>query len=98
MGQSNINLAALIGSRICHDLISPIGAINNGLELLGMSGGNSSPEMDLIQESVGNASARIRATQATLGSPIRRPVVKVLAMPARGSGSFGPRLARQESR
>ncbi|MEX0370774.1 MAG: histidine phosphotransferase, partial [Tateyamaria sp.] len=37
MGQSNINLAALIGSRICHDLISPIGAINNGLELLGMS-------------------------------------------------------------
>ena len=27
MGQSNHNLASLIGSRICHDLISPIGAI-----------------------------------------------------------------------
>ena len=60
MGQSNINLAALIGSRICHDLISPIGAINNGLELLGMSDAREGPELELISESVGNASARIR--------------------------------------
>lgn len=68
MGHSNINLAALIGSRICHDLISPIGAINNGLELLGMSGGNSGPEMDLIHESVGNASARIRFFRIAFGA------------------------------
>ena len=34
MWQSNHNLASLIGSRICHDLISPIGAIQNGVELL----------------------------------------------------------------
>ncbi|MEP3017383.1 MAG: histidine phosphotransferase, partial [Tateyamaria sp.] len=60
MGQSNVNLGALIGSRICHDLISPIGAINNGLELLGMSNEREGPELDLISESVGNASARIR--------------------------------------
>ena len=38
MDQFNIDLPALIGSRICHDLISPIGAINNGLELLEMAG------------------------------------------------------------
>ena len=38
MAQTELDLAALISSRICHDLISPIGAINNGLELLGMSG------------------------------------------------------------
>lgn len=68
MGQSNINLAALIGSRICHDLISPIGAINNGLELLGMSGGTPGPEIDLIQESVGNASARIRFFRIAFGA------------------------------
>ncbi|MDW4496545.1 histidine phosphotransferase family protein [Sulfitobacter sp. D35] len=67
MGQSNISLAALIGSRICHDLISPIGAINNGLELLGMSGGTPGPEMELIQESVGNASARIRFFRIAFG-------------------------------
>ncbi|WP_299961760.1 histidine phosphotransferase family protein [uncultured Roseobacter sp.] len=68
MGHSNVNLAALIGSRICHDLISPIGAINNGLELLGMSGGTAGPELDLIQESVGNASARIRFFRIAFGA------------------------------
>ena len=68
MGQSNINLSALIGSRICHDLISPIGAINNGLELLDMSGRTSGPELDLIQESVGNASARIRFFRIAFGA------------------------------
>lgn len=68
MGQSSVNLAALIGSRICHDLISPIGAINNGLELLSMSGGPANAEMDLIQESVGNASARIRFFRIAYGA------------------------------
>ena len=56
---TNADLAALIGSRICHDLISPIGAITNGLELLTMSGGPSGPEMELIADSAGNAGARI---------------------------------------
>ena len=68
MDSSHVNLSALIGSRICHDLISPIGAINNGLELLGMSGDQSGPEMDLIQESVGNASARIRYFRVAFGA------------------------------
>lgn len=89
MGQSNINLAALIGSRICHDLISPIGAINNGLELLGMSDAREGPELDLISESVGNASARIRffriaygaASEQSLG---RAEVVSILADSMRG--------------
>ncbi len=64
----NTNLAALIGSRICHDLISPIGAINNGLELLNMSGGHTGPEMGLIGESVDNASARIRFFRIAFGA------------------------------
>ena len=34
MNNLNLTLSNLIGSRICHDLISPIGAINNGLELI----------------------------------------------------------------
>jgi len=38
MGEQNLHFSALVGSRICHDLISPIGAINNGMELLSMSG------------------------------------------------------------
>ena len=31
---STPDLAALLCSRVCHDIISPVGAINNGLELL----------------------------------------------------------------
>ena len=47
-------IAALIASRICHDLISPIGAIGNGMELMALSSGQeqSSPELDLISQSV----------------------------------------------
>lgn len=31
---SSLDLAALLCSRLCHDMLSPVGAINNGLELL----------------------------------------------------------------
>ena len=69
MQHDNISLATLIGSRICHDLISPIGAINNGLELLSMSPSPpDGPEMDLIGTSVNNASARIRFFRIAFGA------------------------------
>jgi histidine phosphotransferase ChpT len=61
------DLSALIGSRICHDLISPIGAIGNGVELLLMDGGQGSPEVALIAESVANANARIRFFRVAFG-------------------------------
>ncbi|MBB3994434.1 histidine phosphotransferase ChpT [Sulfitobacter undariae] len=62
------NFASLIGSRICHDLISPIGAINNGLELVAMSSASTSPEMALIADSVASASARIRLFRIAFGA------------------------------
>ena len=34
MSNSEVDLASLLCSKICHDLLSPVGAINNGLELL----------------------------------------------------------------
>jgi histidine phosphotransferase ChpT len=61
-------LAALIGSRICHDLISPMGAVTNGLELLELSGMGSSPEMTLISESAADANARIRLFRLAFGA------------------------------
>jgi len=61
-------IAALIGSRICHDLISPLGAIGNGVELLGMSGSVDGPEMALISESVASANARIRFFRICFGA------------------------------
>lgn len=59
MSAGEARLAALIGSRICHDIISPIGAIGNGLELMELSGLPASPETELIQQSCESAQARI---------------------------------------
>ncbi|TIS12558.1 MAG: histidine phosphotransferase, partial [Mesorhizobium sp.] len=42
------DLAALLCSRVCHDIISPVGAINNGLELLD-EGGADEDAMKLIR-------------------------------------------------
>ena len=66
MTQNNMDFSALVGSRICHDLISPVGAIGNGVELIGM-GGSTGPELELISDSVGNANARIRYFRVAFG-------------------------------
>lgn len=62
------DLSALIASRICHDLVSPLGAISNGVELLQMSGLGATPEVALIAESVRNANARIRLYRVAFGA------------------------------
>jgi histidine phosphotransferase ChpT len=65
------DLAALLGSRLCHDLVSPLGAIGNGVELLEMSpdfpGLAQSPELRLIAEAVGAARVRIQAYRMAFG-------------------------------
>lgn len=63
------DLIALLGSRICHDLISPIGAISNGLELLELSGGAGGEELTLIRNSVDAATARLRFFRLAFGAP-----------------------------
>jgi histidine phosphotransferase ChpT len=62
------DITALIGSRICHDLISPLGAIGNGVELLAMTSHAAGPELALISESVIHANARIRFFRVAYGS------------------------------
>lgn len=62
------NLSELVGSRICHDLISPLGAIGNGVELLGMRAAAAGPELALIADSVAAASARIRYYRIAFGA------------------------------
>lgn len=69
MQHDGSSLAALIGSRICHDLINPIGAISNGLELAGFAGmAPGGPELSLIQQSCDNATARIRFFRIAFGN------------------------------
>jgi histidine phosphotransferase ChpT len=68
------DLAARIVSRICHDLVSPLGAIANGMELLMLSGMERSPESELISESIESANARIRFFRLAFGAANRQQV------------------------
>ena len=61
------DLAALLCSRVCHDVISPVGAINNGLELLD-EGGADADAMDLIRTSALNASVRLKFARLAVGA------------------------------
>jgi len=65
-----LELAALLSSRVCHDLISPVGAIVNGLEVLD---DNPKPEdkefaLDLIRKSAKTASARLQFCRLAFGA------------------------------
>ncbi|MCX8996720.1 histidine phosphotransferase family protein [Rhizobiaceae bacterium BDR2-2] len=64
---SGSDLAALLCSRVCHDVISPVGAINNGLELLD-EGGTDADAMDLIRTSALNASVRLKFARLAFGA------------------------------
>ncbi|GAA0600381.1 histidine phosphotransferase ChpT [Paenochrobactrum glaciei] len=64
---SALDLGALLCSRICHDIISPVGAINNGLELL-EEGGADEDAMELIKASARNASARLQFARIAFGA------------------------------
>jgi histidine phosphotransferase ChpT len=60
-------LASLLCSRICHDVISPVGALNNGLELLDEPGAEADA-MALIKVSARNASARLQFARIAFGA------------------------------
>ena len=64
---SAMDLGALLCSRVCHDIISPVGAINNGLELLD-EGGSDADAMGLIRTSARNASARLQFARIAFGA------------------------------
>lgn len=60
-------LAALLASRLCHDIISPVGAIQSGLELLDEMPGD--PEsMALIRNSTKSAVAKLQFARLAYGS------------------------------
>jgi histidine phosphotransferase ChpT len=61
------DLAALLCSKVCHDVISPVGAINNGLELL-EEGGADEDAMNLIKQSAHTASARLQFARIAFGA------------------------------
>lgn len=65
-----LDLAALLCSRVCHDVISPVGAIVNGLEVLDEE---KDPEMrtfalDLVKKSATMASAKLQFCRLAFGA------------------------------
>ena len=65
-----LDLAALLCSRVCHDVIGPVGAIINGLEMLDE---NQDAEMrgfalDLIKTSAEKTSARLQFCRLAFGA------------------------------
>src|SRR5499433_465326 len=65
-----LDLAALLCSRVCHDLISPVGAVVNGLEVLeeGKDEETRTFALDLIKKSAGQASARLQFCRLAFGA------------------------------
>ena len=65
-----LDLGALLCSRVCHDVISPVGAIVNGLEVLADEKDESMREFahDLIRKSAVTASARLQFARLAFGA------------------------------
>jgi histidine phosphotransferase ChpT len=68
---SDLDLAALLCSRVCHDVISPVGAIANGLELI------DDPEtdaemrvtaLDMVRSSARTATAKLKFCRIAFGA------------------------------
>jgi histidine phosphotransferase ChpT len=66
----SLDLAALLCSRVCHDLISPVGAIVNGLEVMEDENDQETKDfaMDLIKKSVRQASAKLQFCRLAFGA------------------------------
>lgn len=67
---SEADLASLLCSRLCHDLLSPIGAMNNGLELLA---DETDPEMrarciELLTDSARTSASKLKFFRLAFGA------------------------------
>lgn len=70
MAETQTDLAALLCSKLCHDLLSPVGAMNNGLELLA---DETDPEMqkrcmDLLADSARSAANKLKFFRLAFGA------------------------------
>jgi histidine phosphotransferase ChpT len=65
-----LDLAALLCSRVCHDIISPVGAVINGLEVLDEDNSEDMRNFafDLIRRSAAQASAKLQFARLAFGA------------------------------
>ncbi|MEL6977139.1 MAG: histidine phosphotransferase family protein [Pseudomonadota bacterium] len=64
-----LTLVSMLSSRICHDLVGPIGALGNGVEFLNgqVDEGTRDHAIRVISDSVSQASARLQFYRAAFG-------------------------------
>ena len=70
MAETSIEFASLLCSRLCHDLLSPVGAMNNGLELLA---DETDPAMrasclELLADSARSAAEKLKFFRLAFGA------------------------------
>jgi len=108
----NPDLAAALASRICHDLVSPVGAVVNGVDLLRETGpADLADTVGMIAQSAGRASALLQFYRVAFGAAegegklIGRPTLgelaSVLAQPPRITIDWeeaGPAFTRPEAK
>lgn len=68
ISNNDIQLLELMASKICHDLISPVGAVSNGVEFLEEMGADAGEEVTgLIAYSAQQAAAKLKAFRMAYG-------------------------------
>jgi len=83
---TDLMLAELMAARLCHDLVGSVGAVANGVELLGDSRSRPDPEViELVAQSARQASRRLQAFRVAYGTGN--------ALPSSGMFSEARRLA-----
>ena len=66
--QIDLRVAELLTSRMCHDLVGPIGAVNNGMELLGDGGMEMADDaLKLASRSAGQAAVLLQFYRMAYG-------------------------------
>lgn len=70
MSDTDLQFASLLCSRLCHDLLSPVGALSNGLELLA---DENDPEMrarcfELLNESAATSANKLKFFRLAFGA------------------------------
>lgn len=68
---SDLDLAALLCSRVCHDVISPVGAIANGLEMYDdpeMDDETKATALDMVRSSARTAAAKLKFCRIAFGA------------------------------
>jgi histidine phosphotransferase ChpT len=84
MTTSSLDLASLLCSRLCHDMLSPVGALSNGIELLA---DEKDPEMRQRCFELLEQSARVSADK-----------LKFFRLAFGAAGGFGEQVAVNEAR